>query len=149
VLAIYREASGDERGDGGGGNGTAASRATAEKSAEKSASSTTTVPASSVRFEIRWFPRVSEARPLAPTRVGKDGDDLMKFLEEEISNDDDDDDATEIILEGRQITTIYCGSLLGPVHVVGGSKAVDALGGTPAPEATVHRARCERVDAIP
>lgn len=85
---------------------------------------------------------------MAPTRVGKDGDDLMKFLEEEISNDDDDDDATEIILEGRQITTIYCGSLLGPVHVVGGSKAVDALGGTPAPEAFLPRNRRTVSDSV-
>jgi hypothetical protein len=93
-----------------------------------------TVPALSIRFEVCWFPRISEARPLAP-RCGKKGGydgQLMKCLE-----DTPDDGTTKVILEGRQTTTICCGSLLGPVHVVGGgSKGADALGGTPPPPPT-------------
>ncbi len=90
-----------------------------------------TVPASSIRFKVRWFPRISKARPLAP-RCGKKGGNngpLMKCLEET-----PDDGTTKVILEGRQTMTICCGLLLGPVHVVGGgSKGVDALGGTSPP----------------
>jgi hypothetical protein len=55
---------------------------------------------------------------------------------------------SSIILEGRQVTTIHCGSLLGPVHVVGGSKAVDALGGTPPPSAFLPRNRRKVSDSV-
>jgi hypothetical protein len=126
VLAIYREVLSRDEEEGGedrGEDGAATS--------EVSTLPTMTMPALSIRFKVCWFPRISEARPLAPRCGKKGGDDgpLMKCLEETPN-----DGTTEVILEGRQTTTICCGLLLGPVHVVGGgSKGADALGGTPPP----------------
>jgi hypothetical protein len=126
VLAIYREVLSRDEEEGGedGGEDCAAML-------EASTSPTMTMPALSIRFEVCWFPRISKARPLAPQCGKKGGDDgpLMKCLEET-----PDDGTTKVILEGRQTTTICCGLLLGPVHVLGrGSKGADALGGTPPP----------------
>ncbi|KAL7543938.1 hypothetical protein ACHAXR_013332 [Thalassiosira sp. AJA248-18] len=67
------------------------------------------VPASMLFCEIRWFPRVSEAQAMC-----QDKKTVLERLKQ-ISNDVER--MSEEILEGVQLSNIDCGSLLGPVFI--------------------------------
>ncbi|KAL7548090.1 hypothetical protein ACHAWF_011377 [Thalassiosira exigua] len=81
-------------------------------------------PSSSLKLEIRWFPRVSEA--LLEARDKTKADKNKKALERLDQVAGDIERTSEVILEGQQLSKIDGGSVLGPVFVTDGSKSYES-----------------------